>query len=259
MRELIDSGVSPAEAARSVAAEQAPEPAPEPVVASPSLDMETDPYRATWMKIVIHARNMDAVGIEREARKALTMGAAPLVVEKVLGPAMVQIGQDWHDGAITVAHEHLATEILSTIVQDLLRHIQPRQAAGTVVLGCFAHETHAFPIYAAAFPLANMGLRTLMLGARLDPEALAAAVQTLKPDAVGLSVTIPPPPDRLMGLLNDYARAVGTLPWIVGGAAASILEPEIKLRGGLVASSDHAEWTSQFGRLLGSRGRRTER
>ena len=227
MKELIAAGMSPSEAAELVRNAPAPdEPPPKPV---------EDPYEAASERLAEAAKSMDPRRIEGEVRFALTLGDALSVVERVFCPAMRTVGEYWEQGLVSVGHEHLASEIVTLATRDLLRLMLPQDHAPRVLLACFAEEQHVLPMYAAAFRFVQLGLHVEVLGQRTPPLALQAAVQNLKPDLVGISVTMRPPGD-LAELLEGYASAVGDLPWLVGGAAAEALRADVERLGGRVIS-----------------------
>jgi MerR family transcriptional regulator, light-induced transcriptional regulator len=242
MRELCGAGMAPADAARVLGTSSAPEPS-EPA---------SDPFEANARRIVEATRRMDPMAIESEVRIAMTLGDAHRIVERVFCPALVEIGRDWERGAISVGHEHLASEMISVATRDLLRLLGPGRPVGDVVLACFADEEHSLPLYSAAFRFVEWGYRPQVLGARTPPAGLGAAVKELEPAFVGLSVTIPPAPHRALELVSAYADAMGDKPWGVGGAAAAELRPLVEARGGHIMSGSGEETHDLLGRLLAS-------
>ena len=63
--------------------------------------------------------------------------------------------------------------------------------------------------------------------------AIARIVEALAPDIVGLSATMMVPPPRARELVEAYADACQSTPWLVGGDAADSMRPWIEDRGGL--------------------------
>jgi hypothetical protein len=64
------------------------------------------------------------------------------IFDKTIGPAMQRIGDLSHDGTITIAREHVASQMMLGILSDLLRRAQPGHASRRVALACFADEDH---------------------------------------------------------------------------------------------------------------------
>jgi DNA-binding transcriptional MerR regulator/methylmalonyl-CoA mutase cobalamin-binding subunit len=229
LRSLCNDGMSPSEAAKVVLAE-AQQPIAEPGVG--------DPYEQVRNQIVHAVDEFDPDGIEMSVNRALTLGSASVICERVIVPVMFRIGNLWHSGDITIAQEHLATQILETTARKLIGLMQPPPGARRVLLACFAEDEHTLPLYGIALHLVQASFRTVMLGSRTPPAAIRQTVQKLKPACVGLSVTMPPPPHRARELVDAYADACGDTPWVVGGQAARDLEPLVEARGGSVVPHD---------------------
>ena len=228
LRNLIDQGTAPAEAAALI---QKAEAALEAVPVAPGEDA-FDQARA---RIVAAVTRFDPTGLEQAIQWATTLGSASAVFSRALGPAMREVGDKWHEGEVSVAQEHLASELLGRTCRQLLRLVQPEDAERMALLACFADETHALPLYGVAFHLVQWGFGTLVLGARTPPEALGHAVKVLEPALVGLSVSVAPAPEAARKLVDAYAKAVGEVPWVVGGAGAEALRRRVEKHGGLLA------------------------
>ena len=149
-------------------------------------------------------------------------------------PVMTEVGDAWHEGRLSVAQEHLATDAISGVTRRLLGLVQPESFKRVVVLGCFADDQHAFPLQALAVHFATWTWRVVMLGACTPPAAIKHAVKELRPQLVGLSCTVAPPAHRARELVDAYADAAGATPWIVGGSGARDIAKFVVARGGHV-------------------------
>jgi cobalamin-dependent methionine synthase I len=133
--------------------------------------------------------------------------------------------------------------------------VQPEDAERSILLACFADEDHALPAVGVGIRLASWGWRVVEMGARTPPEALQHAVEELHPDAVGLSCTVAPPRARAVELLDAYAAACGSTPWLVGGEAAQQLAPLVQSRGGAITGGDATAVRRALEHALASRTR----
>lgn len=246
MRELVDSGVAPAEAARQVLAESTPAPPPEQVI---------DPYEAAADRIVAATTAFDPDAVAIEVSRALALGPSVTIFDRALAPALQRIGDLWHQGTITVAQEHLAAHIVMSSLSDMIRFAQPVGEARRAVLACFADEDHQIPLQGAALHLASWGFRVVMIGARTPPAAIARAVETLSPDLVALSTTMEPPPARARELVDAYADACRGVTWLVGGQASEGMRPWIEARGGVVATSLTGDLHRRIDRAIAAKKR----
>lgn len=221
LRAMTDEGLAPSEAARRLAA-VALAAVPPPVA--------RDAFEVVGERVLDAVERFDPDALDLELRRALILGSAAEVYERVLVPVMQAVGERWGAGDLTVAHEHLASEALRAVAVDLLRLASPARPAGRALLACFADEQHALPLYGIAFRLVQRGLRPVVLGARTPPDAVALAVARLRPALVGLSVTVTP--HDAEALVAAYAEACGDVPWVVGGSGAAELSQVVATHGG---------------------------
>ncbi len=224
LRALTEEGLSAGKAAERVFAEAEALPA-----------AGVDPFELVVRRILAAVQAFDPDALEAELRRALLLGSAGEVQERVLVRAMHAVGEAYREGSLGVAHEHLASEVLRGVAHDLHRLTQPRRPVGRAVLACVTGEQHVLPLYAIAFQLGERGYRSTLLGASTPPEAVALAVERLRPALVGLSVTVIP--DEAESLLGAYAEACEGCRWAVGGAGAEHLRGLVESLGGRVASS----------------------
>lgn len=239
MRDLVKGGMAPAEAARALLQEPSLGVGHQATTSSATA-AETDPYAAASERIVEATRKFDPDELEEAVSKTLTLGPAVAIFERTLGPALTRIGDLWHAGTITVAQEHLASNVLGGTLIHLLRLAQPADTTRRIALACFADEDHVLGLYGVGLRFASWGYRTLMLGARTPPPAIARVVDSLAPDIVGLSVTIPPAPPRARELVDAYGDACRGAAWLVGGEGSEGMRSWIEDRGGICVGKDLA-------------------
>ncbi|MEM6996058.1 MAG: MerR family transcriptional regulator [Myxococcota bacterium] len=223
VRELCDEGLAPSEAAKVVLAEAA---------TPPPATSDADPYTHSVAEIVDAVEAFAPMRLERAVTNTLALGPATTVFDRVLAPALVEIGQRWHDGKFTIAQEHMATQVIGSTAVTLLRLVQPEHSDRVAVLACFADEEHAIPPIGFGLHLASWGIRAVRLGARTPPSALGHAVAELTPTLVALSTTVAPAPHRARELIEEYGAACRATPWVVGGPAAESMAPRTANAGG---------------------------
>lgn len=231
LRQLVDSGLAPSEAARLLA-----EPEPEPERPAPR-----EPYAEALQRILDALDAFDPSGARREIARASYLGSASAVFDHVLSPAMRSIGQRWRAGDLSVGQEHLAAEVLSDAVRDLHRLVQPEVGRRLALLAAVSGEHHVLPLYGAAFRFALWGFRSEILGANTPPEAVATAVDALGPNLIGLSLTRDAPAAVGAPPLAPYARAASGRLWLLMGAAAPSHAAQVTALGGLCVGDDLAD------------------
>lgn len=188
----------------------------------------------------------------REARTAalglLDEGLEPRALYlEVLAPALREVGSRWEQGLISVAQEHLATAIVSSVMATVApRLIQPPPIARRAVLACTDGELHDVGLRMVGDFLEADGWDVPFLGALTPADSLQQLVARSKPDVVGLSTaltthlasvavaiaairTVDPPPFVMVGgraYRDDAAVAAGIGADVLladAGAASALL------------------------------------
>jgi MerR family transcriptional regulator, light-induced transcriptional regulator len=232
MRDLVESGVAPAEAARALR---------EQAAGSAEASGDTDAYQAAADRIVDAALHFDVDAMREELVHALALGPAIAIFDRTLAPTLVRVGDLWHKGQLTVAQEHMISNVVLGRASQLLELIQPVDASRRVALACFEEEDHVFGLYGTGMHFAAWGYKAVLLGARTPPDALARVISTLEIDAVALSVTVPPTAARARSLVDAYADACRGVPWIVGGQGTPTIRRFVEARGGIVGDSTFSD------------------
>jgi methylmalonyl-CoA mutase cobalamin-binding subunit len=98
----------------------------------------------------------------------------------VIAPALRDLGSQYSAAGRYIAAEHLLSGAVSTALARVPRPgTRPR-----VLLGCAPAEQHSLPLEALAAALAERGVASRMLGARVPANALRDAVARTGPAAV---------------------------------------------------------------------------
>jgi methanogenic corrinoid protein MtbC1/DNA-binding XRE family transcriptional regulator len=175
--------------------------------------------------------------LDRRYLEALVGGDAPaagavvgeasrrgLTVEQIylhlLAPALVEVGARWRARRLSVAEEHLASEITLREMERLRERLAPPPGSGPrAVLACVEGESHAIGLRIFGDFLTIDGWTIDYLGASVPADDLAALVARRRPALVALSVT---QTDRLpaLALAASALRKLGSsVPVLAGGAA----------------------------------------
>ncbi|HEX6601724.1 MAG TPA: B12-binding domain-containing protein, partial [Solirubrobacterales bacterium] len=124
-------------------------------------------------------RAADAAGAFRVASDALAHGMTTAqLYQRVITPAMHEVGVLWEKGALTVADEHMATALTHRVLASLRPPGQveagdeKKAAPQRVMLAAVEGEQHALGLRMAADVLEDAGFHAIYLGADVPTEAL---------------------------------------------------------------------------------------
>jgi DNA-binding transcriptional MerR regulator len=180
MLELTAAGVPPAQAAH-----RALHPGTRPPVAGPGVaPLPVGDAGPAARGLARTALRMDAAALRRELDAQLASRGVVGAWEAVIAPVLIGVGTRHQATGGLVEVEHL----LSGTVAAALTAVPaaPQAGAEPVLLACTDEEQHNLPLLALAAALGAAGVPVHMLGARVPPTALFAAVRRTGPAAVGL-------------------------------------------------------------------------
>lgn len=184
--------------------------------------------QATLVRSYLDAlRAADVAGAYRISSGALERGMSlAALYQRVITPAMHELGRLWEEGAITIADEHLATAVTNRVL-SAIRPLQPleqppRSASGKplALLALVQGEQHTLGLRMAADLLEDGGYRVAYLGADVPTEALLQAVRTLSPDLLALSATTTESTGRLEEAVEAVHQERPQLPRVIGGQSS---------------------------------------
>lgn len=145
-----------------------------------------------------------------------TQGALP-VYERLLQPALEEVGRRWEDDELTVADEHLVT----ALTEQVLTRVRRRVTSGPrAVVACTSGNEHRIGAMMVTDTLGSVGWNPILLGARTPFADLATLCDARGVRLVALSVGIEEELGVLGTQLERLRLRVGPdVHVIVGGGA----------------------------------------
>jgi len=172
-------------------------------------------------------RKMDASTLDRELRRLTVKLGAERFLDDALSPLLASIGQEWRDGNLRPAQEHVATAVIRQILGWLLERSRS-DSDRRVVIGMLSGENHDLGGLLAATSAALADWEVLFLGEDLPPAEIAAAAEAMPADVVGLSIVSPLSWDGIPGQLDELMKLLPpTTKVVLGGAFGSELRDRI--------------------------------
>jgi DNA-binding transcriptional MerR regulator/methylmalonyl-CoA mutase cobalamin-binding subunit len=171
------------------------------------------------------SEQLDARTLEEILTRAAVKFSQPVFIEQVIVPLMHRIGDLWHEGTLRVAHEHLASAVVRTLLGSLSRGFAPAASAPALVVATPTGQMHELGALIVAVTAASDGWRVSYLGPSLPAEEIAAAAHQNSARAVALSLIYPADDPYLKGELSTLRRGLadGVLV-LAGGQAAAAYE-----------------------------------
>jgi DNA-binding transcriptional MerR regulator/methylmalonyl-CoA mutase cobalamin-binding subunit len=203
----LDRGASAAEAARLA---WDPPAVAEPPVGPVLLAQEVARLRE-------RLESFDDAGAHAVLDELLATFALETVLRDVIMPCLVEVGERWRSGELTVGQEHFASNLLRARLLSLAQGWG--QGAGPrVVLAAPPGEQHDLGLIVCGLVLSRQGLRVVFLGADSPIETLITTVRTVRPALVLLSTVNPAAFDAVRDDLRELSAQV---PLYLGAGGAS--------------------------------------
>ena len=178
------------------------------------------------MTAALHVQKLVEFLLQRDARGAaqLLTGlvSAGIAVERVLneviGPAQVEIGERWHRNEISVADEHGATAVVDSVLSVLTLRTDDspfEHFDRSVAVVCAVGEWHTMPARLLAETLRGSGATVEFLGPSMPPSHLARFLTQHPQDLVAVSCSTALTLDGVLSCVH-VAHDAG-IPVLAGG------------------------------------------
>jgi MerR family transcriptional regulator, light-induced transcriptional regulator len=133
----------------------------------------------------------DEPSARRIARALVAEGTAVVdLIEHVLVPPLVAIGQDWHDGRLSIWVEHRASAICERLLGDVMPNPRGRRR-GVALVAAVTGDRHSLPTTMATAVLRADNWHVHHLGADMPVDQIVAFAVDHDVDLAVLTVTNP--------------------------------------------------------------------
>ncbi len=160
---------------------------------------------------------------ERRAETILNQAFAFYSPEDVcfdlLQKGLVEIGEGWYKGQISVQQEHFTSALAMRRLDSLLAATPPPTLAGRILVGCPPGEGHTFSPLMVTLLLRRRGWDVLYLGADVPTNRLQATIERTQPDLVVFSAHLLDTAASLLDVatyLQDINLSLGYSGYIFG-------------------------------------------
>jgi len=168
--------------------------------------------------------------------QALSMALALLplsvVVNEVLAPVLLEVGDRWHEGTFNVAQERLVTSSVHKQISSVIETYNRISAGPPIVLATVSGERHDLGILMCTLLAAARGVRCLFLGADVPAGDIALFCERVGAAAAVLSFVLVDDSNAAATQLEELA---GKLPaqiqiWVGGLATPSLATEQLGKR-----------------------------
>jgi methanogenic corrinoid protein MtbC1 len=166
--------------------------------------------------------DMDGGRLGRLLETARVFLPIPRLLDDVVLPLMRWIGDRWKAGGIRIAHEHVATGVVRSLLDRIAVEAPPPDSAPLVVIATPPGEWHELGALAARVTARGRGFRVLYLGVGVPAAELEAMAELHRPAAVVLGVTFAAADRSTIRALREIRKRLdGKSFLLIGGPAAA--------------------------------------
>jgi len=213
MQAHLADGLAAAQAARAALAEEQPGGiATDVVVAPPRADLvdSTDVLRQALDEL-------DEPAAQAVLDRLLTDFTMETVLRDVLLPYLHELGERWEHGALSVAQEHFASQVVRGRLAGLARGWGSGRGP-KALLACPPGELHDLALLVFGIVLNRSGWRIAYLGVNTPMLDAIQVTSDLRPSLVVLAATTP---ERFAAIVPELSQLAGLAPLVIAGAGAT--------------------------------------
>ena len=152
--------------------------------------------------------------------------------DKILRPVMIKIGKDWKRGKISIATEHVASNVAQTLVKIIINQVSGSRNKKKVMVCVPMGEEHHIGCDVLETYLTRKGFKVFNMGISMPTKSIIEFIKIKKPNVVLISITIQ---DNILAgqRLVKKIREQSKIPILIGGHAMQMEDPS-KFEGKVV-------------------------
>jgi len=159
--------------------------------------------------------------------------------DKILKQVMYDIGEDWANNTISIATEHVASNIAQTLVKIIMDSVSGSANKKKILICVPVGEEHHLGCDVLETYLSIRGFKVYNMGTSMPTESIISFIDNNKPDIIFVSITLPDnilAGQRMVRKINEESN----IPILIGGYAMQS-EKIPKFNGKIISESNLEE------------------
>lgn len=211
LKRRIDEGITISQAVAMLTLRAAPAPTENGngTYRVPADNLQEHPSQADLRRRLTRALlDFDEQNADTLLSESFALHGVETSCERVIAPVLVDLGERWHRGEISVVAEHYATHYLRRKLDGLVNLTPTHSESPTIVMGCAPGDWHEIGLVLLSFYLRRHGYHVIYLGQNVPLEHLVTELARLHPVLLIMSAATAETAHNLA----EVARTVATLP-----------------------------------------------
>jgi DNA-binding transcriptional MerR regulator/methylmalonyl-CoA mutase cobalamin-binding subunit len=178
--------------------------------------------------------SLDQRGLESSLLEAEASLSKLQVRRRILVPLIETIGDRWAEGSLRIAHEHLASAIIRSFLDQSYNGPSAGADGPAIVVTTPFGQLHELGALLASATAADMGWHVIYLGPNLPADEIASAFTRSGAGAVAISIVYPSRDARTTKELARLRALLGPEPPILAGGRAAPSYGEVLTETGAI-------------------------
>lgn len=185
-------------------------------------------YAVLQKELIAALLGFDEDKAEHILAEAFALYPLELVGENLIAPVLIEIGERWHRGEITVTREHYASTLLQQRLAAILRTAPHPNKKNLIWVTCAPGEDHEIGAMLLTIYLRRAGYQTQYLGKNIKAVDLVNDANEYQPAMILLSAATHESAVNLQALSKELAKLTTVRPIIGYGGRIFQREPELR-------------------------------
>lgn len=205
----------------------------------------------------------DRRDLEKIISELLKTDSATDILNKILLPAMAEVGEKMSSGEMILPFVLQAAEIMKESVKILEPSLKGAKSAikGKIILATVFGDVHDIGKNLVGSILGNQGFEIIDLGKQVPIDLIVETAKKEKPDAVGLSALLVTTSRQMAQCVCEFDKEKLEVPILIGGAAVNkefasrieLLEESHRYCGGVFYAKDAFEASKIMDQVIGGK------
>jgi len=171
--------------------------------------LETEPrsWERLTGQLVTALADFDGARAEQILGEAFALYPVEEVFLNVVQPTMVEVGEQWHQGKLSITAEHFATQFIRRKLSSLFNTYSITDGRGLLIVGCAPNEQHDLGALLISVFLVRHGWQVIYLGPDVPLDDLLETVSRVQPDMVCMAAST----IETAIMLMDVGKAITSL------------------------------------------------
>lgn len=163
-------------------------------------------------------------------------------------PILHRVGNEWAEGRLSVAQEHLISSFLERRIQSFLIEVPDQPIAVRAIALCPDLEQHKIGLLLFSLFLNKRGVQVYFLGQNTPVDYLEKLIVVNHVQLVCISMTIKQSSENIQDMITKLSHSFPDITFVIGGEGTDFLSEELtfyQIKGGL---EEWKRWFMEFNR-----------